>query len=175
MPENASLVIRHAEPEDAEALHQLYKLPRVIWGTLQMPYPSLKMWRERLADPPPNFTNLVATAEGVIVGQLGLRVFSERARRRHVATLGMAVRDDWHGRGVGSALMEAALDLADNWLNVRRVELEVYTDNTPAVHLYEKYGFVVEGRQRDFAFRDGVYVDAFTMARFHPDLGPQDR
>jgi putative acetyltransferase len=41
----------------------------------------------------------------------------------------MAVRDDWQSRGVGTALMEAALDLADNWLNLTRIELSVYTDN----------------------------------------------
>ena len=45
----------------------------------------------------------------------------------------MAVRDDWQGRGVGTALMEAALDLADNWLNLTRIELEVYTDNAAAI------------------------------------------
>jgi putative acetyltransferase len=41
----------------------------------------------------------------------------------------MAVRDDWQGKGVGTALMEAALDLADNWLNLTRIELRVYVDN----------------------------------------------
>jgi L-phenylalanine/L-methionine N-acetyltransferase len=43
----------------------------------------------------------------------------------------MAVRDDWQGRGIGTALMEAALDLADNWLDLTRVELSVYTPTTP--------------------------------------------
>jgi L-phenylalanine/L-methionine N-acetyltransferase len=48
---------------------------------------------------------------------------------RHVGSIGMAVRNDWQGRGIGTALMEAALDLADNWLNLTRIELRVYTDN----------------------------------------------
>ncbi len=52
-----------------------------------------------------------------------------RPRRRHVGEIGMAVRDDLQGRGVGTALMRAALDLADNWLDLARVELTVYTDN----------------------------------------------
>jgi L-phenylalanine/L-methionine N-acetyltransferase len=77
----------------------------------------------------------------------------------------MAVHDDFQGRGVGSALMAAMLDLADNWLNLRRIELEVYADNAPAVRLYEKFGFAIEGTLRDFAFRDGEYVDAYLMAR----------
>jgi len=79
----------------------------------------------------------------------------------------MGVRDDWQGRGVGSALLRAALDLADRWLQVRRVELQVYADNAPAIALYLRHGFVEEGRHRDFAFRDGAFVDALTMARLH--------
>ncbi len=77
----------------------------------------------------------------------------------------MAVRDDWQGRGVGTALMEAALDLADNWLGLTRVELTVYTDNAAGIALYEKFGFEIEGTHRRHAFRNGEYVDAYSMAR----------
>jgi putative acetyltransferase len=56
------------------------------------------------------------------------------------------VRDDWHGQGVGTALIEAAIDLADNWRNLTRLELRVFTDNAPAIHLYEKVSFETEGR-----------------------------
>ena len=59
----------------------------------------------------------------------------------------------------------AAIDLADNWLDLSRLELTVYTDNEPAMRLYKKLGFVVEGTHRKYAFRDGVYVDAHCMAR----------
>ena len=77
----------------------------------------------------------------------------------------MAVRDDWQGKGVGTALMEAALDLADNWLNLTRIELEVYIDNTAGIALYKKFGFEIEGTHRGYAFREGRYVDAYSMAR----------
>ena len=82
----------------------------------------------------------------------------------------MAVRDEWQGKGVGTALMRAAVDLADRWLNVSRLELEVYTDNEPAVRLYKKFGFVVEATLRAFAYRDGGYVDAYSMARLRDSL-----
>ena len=77
----------------------------------------------------------------------------------------MAVHDDFQDKGIGTALMEAAMDMADNWLNVKRAELQVYTDNARAIHLYEKSGFLIEGTHRAFAFRDGQYVDAHSMAR----------
>jgi L-phenylalanine/L-methionine N-acetyltransferase len=41
--------------------------------------------------------------------------------------------------------MQATVDLADKWLNLTRLELEVYTDNEPAIRLYKKFGFAVEG------------------------------
>jgi putative acetyltransferase len=89
----------------------------------------------------------------------------DRPRRRHVGDMGMMVRDDWQGKGIGSALMAAMVDLADNWLNLVRIELTVYTDNAAAVGLYQKFGFAIEGTLRRYAFRDGEYVDAYTMAR----------
>ena len=61
--------------------------------------------------------------------------------------------------------MEAALDLADNWLNLERIELKVYTDNAAGRALYEKFGFEIEGTHRRYAFREGQYVDAYSMAR----------
>lgn len=61
--------------------------------------------------------------------------------------------------------MQAAVDMADRWLNLVRLELEVYTDNAPAIRLYEKLGFVKEGVHKQYAFRDGVFVDAYAMAR----------
>jgi len=83
----------------------------------------------------------------------------------HAGYIGMSVRDDWHGKGVGTALMRAIVDLADNWIGYRRLELTVYTDNAAALALYRKFGFDVEGTLRDYSYRDGRYVDAYTMAR----------
>jgi putative acetyltransferase len=119
----------------------------------------------RHAEPPEGLYSLVACVEDEVVGSLGLHTSPTRWRMRHVGSIGMAVRDDWQGKGVGTALMEAALDLADNWLNLTRIELSVYTDNAAAIALYEKFGFEIEGTHRRFAFRDGEYVDGYSMAR----------
>jgi putative acetyltransferase len=159
------IVIRHAEPDDYEALHRIFSASEVIRGTLQLPFPSAERWRKRLAEPTEGLYSLVASVDNEVVGSLGLRTFPDRPRRRHVGQIGMAVRDDWHGKGVGTALMEAAIELADNWLNLTRLELTVFVDNAPAIALYEKLGFTTEGTLADYVFRDGEYVDCFTMAR----------
>ena len=160
--------IRRATPNDAPALVRLYDAPRARWGTLQVPYTGEEQRRQRLVDIGPNDYPLVAEVDGEVVGQLTLHTNFGRARRRHAGALGMAVRDDWHGRGVGTALMAACLDLADNWLNLTRVELDVFVDNEPAIRLYTKFGFEIEGTMRRYAYRDGQYVDTYFMARLRP-------
>lgn len=157
--------IRRAEPSDVEAMHRIYSMPGVIRGTLQLPYPSLENWRKRIGEPPDGTFNLLICVADEVIGQLGLHTFPHHPRRRHVGQIGMAVRDDWQGKGAGSALMQAMIDLADKWLNLSRIELEVYTDNKAAIHLYQKFGFVIEGTQARFAFRDGEFVDVYAMAR----------
>jgi putative acetyltransferase len=162
------ITVRHSEPEDYKALHRIFSGSRAVAGTLQLPFPSAEMWHKRLSEPPEGLYSLVACVEGEVVGSLGLETSPTRGRVRHVGSIGMAVRDDWQGKGVGTALMEAALDLADNWLNLMRIELTVYVDNAAGIALYEKFGFEVEGTHRRFAFRDGEYVDAYSMARLKP-------
>jgi L-phenylalanine/L-methionine N-acetyltransferase len=95
---------------------------------------------------------------------LGLEVF-QSSRRRHVAAFGMGVKASARRTGVGSALVSAAIDTCEKWMNVSRVELEVYIDNLAAIALYKKHGFVIEGTCKQYAFRNGQYVDTHLMAR----------
>ncbi len=169
MTDPVTFTIRSAEPNDYEAFQRIMAEPTVVWGTMQLPFPSIERWRKALAEPAEGTFQLVACVDRAVVGQLYLGTFPHKPRRRHAGQIGMAVRDDWQGKGVGSALMQAAVDLADKWLNLSRLELEVYTDNEPAVRLYKKFGFSVEGTLRRYALRAGQYVDAYMMARLRQD------
>ena len=160
-----TITIRHIEPGDYEAVHRIISGPKAVWGTLQLPFPSIEMWRKRLAEPPEGLFSLVACADGEVVGHIGLHTFPNHPRRRHVGQIGMTVRDDWQGKGIGTALMQAVVELADKWLNLSRLELDVYTDNEPAIKLYKKFGFTIEGTSVQYAFRDGEFVDVYLMAR----------
>lgn len=164
-PRAPAIVVRRAEVRDAAAIAQIFDAPNAIAGTLQLPYPSPDAWAKRLAETPESDYVLVAEMAGEVVGNLGLHPVSKSPRRRHVGTLGMAVRDDFQRRGIGSALLSAAIDLADNWIGYARLELTVYTDNAAAIALYRNFGFEVEGTARRYALRDGEFVDALMMAR----------
>ena len=68
-------------------------------------------------------------------------------------------------------MMAALVETADDWLNLKRLELKVHTDNAPAIRLYRKFGFEVEGTLRANAFRGGVYIDSHIMARLKVSPG----
>jgi putative acetyltransferase len=158
-----AITIRGCEVDDWEDIAAIRDSGNVIYYISQLPYMTRESMRDRLENMPENLVALAAVVKDRVVGQLDLRL--ENGRRAHVARIGMMVHADYQGRGVGSALMDAAVDLAENWLNISRIELECYTDNVAGRALYEKFGFALEGTLRDYAFRAGYYVDAYLMAR----------
>ena len=76
----------------------------------------------------------------------------------------LGVREKAQGRGVGSTLMAILLATAKLCANLRRVQLTVFADNTPAIRLYRSFGFQFEGLHRCFSRRGDGYVDAYAMA-----------
>ena len=169
MPRKAEpIVLRAAEPEDAVGVAALYADERVYSGLLQLPFPRPSYWQQRLSGDDPDQLNLLALSGAEIIGHGFLGRPHPHARRRHVGAIGMAVHPDWQRRGVGSRLLAALIDRADRWMQMTRLELEVYCDNLAAIALYRKFGFVEEGRLRAYAFRDGAYADVWAMARLKP-------
>lgn len=156
------LRIRAYEPEDAPAIAALFQQRLVAAGTLHIPYMTVSERRERYT-PSPTLRMLVAEIDQRVIGEGALHLFS--GRRKHVGSIGMAVDEEFQGKGVGTRLMEELIDLADNWYNLVRVELQVYDDNHAGIRLYEKFGFTIEGVHHAFAFREGAYVNALAMAR----------
>ncbi|WP_343628015.1 GNAT family N-acetyltransferase [Roseateles sp.] len=165
------ITLRRPRPEDARAQAELMGHPGVQPWLLQTPYTSEELWRERFSKVPDMSTGelvLLAFDGDRLVGNAGLHPVGPQVRRRHAMMLGIGVHPDAHGRGVGSALMEALTRQADDWLGLLRIELTVFVDNAPAIRLYDRFGFEHEGRLRGYGLRHGRYVDVFTMARLHP-------
>lgn len=160
----AEIRIRALEAADFDDVAEVFDQPRAIWGTLQTPYVGAEARRGRHLALPAGHTVIAAVIGGKVIGTGGLHPEGNR-RRAHVASLGMAVHDAYAGRGAGRALLAALIELADRWQNYSRLELTVWSDNDRAIRLYEAAGFVREGLHRGYAFRDGAYVDAISMAR----------
>lgn len=161
-PSKTDILIRAMEPADLPEITEAWNQPRAYAGTLQLPYTSLEARQQRHAAFA-GATRLVAVIDGKAIGMIFLSRFENR--RSHAGSIGMAVHDAYAGRGAGTALMAAVVDLADNWLQLKRLELGVYADNVRAIALYERFGFEREGLNRAYSWRDGAYADSLMMAR----------
>lgn len=157
------LTLRALRVADTEQFHAMLQMPLAMNGNPQVPFRTSASTREYLEKFEAPGVAIAATVGETLVGQASLSPF--KGRRAHAASLGIGVHDEWQRRGIGHALMAELLDLADNWLGLRRVELHVYTDNHAALALYRKFGFEAEARQRGAVLRRGVLIDCYFMAR----------
>lgn len=84
----------------------------------------------------------------------------------HIGDIFIAVQEKYWGYGLGSLLMEVALDWACHTPVIRRLELTVQDRNSRAVHLYEKFGFKIEAtKERGAKTKDGEFLDVYLMSR----------
>ncbi len=154
---------------DAAGIYALRHMPGVFENILGTPAESLSAAEKFLAglnNSMFQFSAVIRSADGEekVIGTAGLQV-AANPRRRHSGEIGIMVHKDYQELGVGSALMAAVIDMADNWLKLVRVELTVYEDNPRAIALYEKFGFEREGVKRASAKKNGAYVNEIVMAR----------
>ena len=157
--------IRPIEPRDAEGAAALRRMPGVFENTTGLPSCRTADSEAFIAGLGPDDHNFVAVLEdGTVIGCAGLTVCSN-PRMRHVGSVGLYVHTDYQNQGVGTALMKVLLDLADNWLMLVGVELEVFADMERAIRLEEKVGFEKEALLRMSVVRDGQYWDNYKMAR----------
>jgi len=106
---------------------------------------------------------LVAVLQGQIVGLLNCDGGTVAATR-HAASLGVSVSAAHRNRGIGGALLRAAVRWAKRTRFIRRIDLLVYADNRPAIHLYRKMGFRMEGTKVGAVLHNGRYADEHIMA-----------
>ncbi len=161
--------LRPPEMKDIAGLNALRRMPGVFENILGLPSERLSSQEKFLAAMDEREHLLVAILREpdggeTLIGVSGMSV-NRNPRTRHAASFGMMVHTEYQNRGVGTRLLEAILDVADNWLMLVRLELTVFTDNVRAITLYEKHGFVKEGVKRAASIRYGEYADVFMMAR----------
>src|SRR5262249_39530631 len=128
--------------------------------------------REYTADPGKLF--LVAEESRQIIGVLFLES-GWRKKTVHVANLHMSVNRDWRNRGVGTVLLQSAIDWARSHSVIEKLGLAVFSSNSRAIRLYRKLGFVEEGRRpQEVKFGPDRYADDVLMYQFvhrtgHPE------
>jgi RimJ/RimL family protein N-acetyltransferase len=161
------VIIRRAEPADAQGLTDLGD---AVGSEPEGWLVSTNGWRSpaderrylRAIRRYPNAAVFVAEDDGDIVGRLSV-ARDQHPASRHVADLGLIVAATHRRRGIGTALLDAALEWAQE-SGVRKLELHVFPWNEAAIALYERFGFVREGYRSAHYRRGDEFVDAILMA-----------
>jgi RimJ/RimL family protein N-acetyltransferase len=132
-----AILVRPAEEGDRRAVGELFAaVAEERDGIAAEPPVNVEKWTARVDIG----RTLVAVADDELVGFL----FVDESFG--FGELGMMVDAEWRGRGVGSALVAAAIE----WARARglhKLVLGVFPHNTAAIALYRKFGFVEEGRR----------------------------
>ncbi len=105
---------------------------------------------------------LLAILNGEVIGIGGIHG-SDIARIQHIGNLGLSIRKEFWGLGIGSLMMQTMIDWARETTIIRKIELFVVTDNTTAITLYEKFGFEREGYVRRNMYIRGAFYDSYYM------------
>jgi RimJ/RimL family protein N-acetyltransferase len=161
------MIVRRAEPTDAQGLTDLGD---AVGAEPEGWLVTTNGWRNanderrylRAIRRYPHAAVFVAEDEGRIVGRLSI-ARDQHPASRHVADLGLMVAASHRRRGIGTALLDAAVRWA-RAAGVRKLELHVFPWNEAAIKLYENYGFVREGLRRGQYRRGDDFVDAILMA-----------
>ncbi|MGX7826471.1 GNAT family N-acetyltransferase [Actinokineospora sp. 24-640] len=162
------MLIRAVAEKDHEELHAILTSPHVARGSTRVPLSPLWQSRERFT-PKEGLYQVVAEADGQVIGFGELVTYPGVPRYRHRGEVNLlATREDRARQGVGRALLGSMIDVADNWLNLTRLGLVVFTENTGAIQLYESAGFHIEGTMSRSCYGDGGWQDAHIMARLRP-------
>jgi RimJ/RimL family protein N-acetyltransferase len=164
----SGFAIRRAEPGDAQALVALARsvgseregwlITRNSWRSVADERRYLKALRRHAGAA----VYVAETDRGEIAARLSVSRDPHPASK-HVADLGLMVGVGYRRRGIAWALLEQAARWARE-TDVTKLELHVFPHNTPAIALYEKFGFVREGYRKKHYRRGDEFVDAILMA-----------
>ena len=165
------LLIREAEVEDAAALVSFLNRVSVETDFTSLDGDGILLTSEEMAiflNKQASWDNqitLLAFLNDKIAGLVNITA-DQRKRVRHIGDLFIVIGKKYWNNGLGSLLLEEVVEWAQASGILRRLQLTVQTRNLAAVHLYQKHGFAIEGRQERGAYiEEGEFIDVYLMGR----------
>ncbi|AGU82808.1 GNAT family N-acetyltransferase [Streptococcus anginosus] len=165
------LVIREAEPQDAKHLVDFLNQVGQESDYMTLDDAGILMTEEQMSSfiehqaASDNQIYLIALLDDAIAGLVSITAdFHERIR--HIGQVFIVVKRAFWNQGLGKLLLEEAIDWAENSGVIRRLELTVQARNERAVHLYQTFGFEIEGIQKRGAYlSEGKFLDVYLMGK----------
>jgi putative acetyltransferase len=154
---------RALTPADREGVFQLFDEPSFRREALTRDaFPSFEDFATWLSEiVATERFEIVAINETGVLGFAGL--YRQGEHMSHTGALMMGVREKWQGRGIGGFLLQLLVLTAWLMAGLEKISLTVFTDNLPAIRLYESAGFEIEGMLRRFVRQEGRARDAYAM------------
>jgi len=161
LKDGRTVLIREFRTEDKEKLIEMYESlsnEAVRWGLPPYTRERIESWLSNLQ----NLIAIVAFYDDKIVGHAQIYRFPH-PRRKGTSDVAIYLHQDFHNIGLGTAMLAKLIELAKKE-GLHRIGLTVIADNKPAIHLYQKFGFKIEGAMKDAYFgEDGKYHDELVM------------
>lgn len=167
LKDGTSAIIREVEVEDAEQCLRLIQssVDTSEYLLLDEANFTIDQEREWISSYKNNSHNILFVVEigGQLVADMEIKLGTFR-KTEHIGSIGITVLKEWRNLGLGSALFQTVLNWIEAYPRIESLELEVFGDNKQAIALYQKYGFVIEGRIKNyFKQPDGTYQDRLIM------------
>lgn len=168
--DGACVLIRAAVPADAPRLLQTITTYVADAEFIPKQPDEMTLTRQRTEEWITDFSGrdncllLVAESDGQLLGNIDL-TGSPRAAMAHTAMVGMGMLKGWRGKGLGTALINAALSWATENEVLELLWLQVYTQNLAAISLYQRAGFEECGYMKNYFRHADIYYDNMTMSR----------
>jgi len=161
LKDGREVIVRPLMVEDKDGLFQMFSSmsdKALEWSMAPYTIEVIQRWISNIE----NLIALVAEWNNKIVGYTSIYKF-RHPRRRGVGDQLIYLHQDFHNVGLGTAMMEKLLQLAQKE-GMHKIELYVVADNKAAIHLYKKFGFKIEGVGKDSFFgSNGKYHDMVKM------------
>jgi len=166
------LIVRTAAPDDARAMLDLARtiLTEDLYNIrtldeFKMTLDAERDWIQQHLDSTGRII-LVAELAGAVAGLLGFEN-SSRSRLAHRGTAHISVLPQHRRKGIATALLHCLIEWAQKNPIIEKLKVTVFATNEPALSLYEKMGFIEEGRRiKEIKIAPGKYVDEILMCRF---------
>jgi RimJ/RimL family protein N-acetyltransferase len=163
----STTLLRKLEPDDAPALYRFRNDPHVTSGlggfSSGYSMQGIKDWIERRGNAVADLIWAVADRNtNACLGHVGLYQIDHRVRTCEFGIL-LGDSSKW-GKGLGAEITSVVINYGFDELNMNRIELSVLASNFRAINLYERLGFVREGRKRNAQYRAGEYLDVILMS-----------
>jgi RimJ/RimL family protein N-acetyltransferase len=159
--------LRALDSTDVERTHQWHNDPelyKTLIGSFHfVSMPTEENWmRGKQSFSNQEFNLAICLSENSLhVGNIYIRNIDYISRRGAFHIL-IGERDQ-RGKGLGQAATRLAIQYVFQDLGLNRLELGVLEENKAAIHVYEKCGFIHEGKLRQYVFKEGIFKDILMM------------